>query len=65
MLEIMRSRNLQGSGHGVWPGAKWSWMAVSPDGREQPKLGTHVLSEGGGMTGSGLGGWREVGPEQA
>lgn len=59
ILEIIRSRKLQCSGHGVLPGAKQSWMVVS-FGCEQPGLGTCVLNEGG-MTASGVGGWREVG----
>lgn len=65
MLEIVRSRNLECSGHGFLPAPKQqSWMRVSPDGHEQPELGTHVLNEGEGMT-CRLGGWMEVGPQEA
>lgn len=38
-------------------------MIVSPDGCEQPELGTYVLNEGRRMTRSGLGSWSEVGLE--
>lgn len=53
---IRKSRNLQCSGYGVLPGAKWSQMKVADC--VQLKLGTCILNEGGGIIGRG-GGWRE------